>query len=464
MKRLPWKYKGIWILGLIIIAVIFGTIIDFIINQEAGTLSTAEVEKKEEVKNTIDTSDTTDTTDTKVEPTPFLVDGSLGESMFKVMETDTVDLFPGVVHQSFRLEGVDRLEDLLQAVEILAIDTSEQSLSFEVVSPNNQVFSKKTVLQMAADANEEKRTAIAALNLDFFDMSNGMPRGLQITDGEIITGIEHLVSLLAVLPDGSIVLDQGTVMEAVLLNDSEEYLKLDGINKIRNESYKDHAFLLSDRFSPTTMTETEGIEVVIAPNDEETVLKAGATLTGKVVAIEETTNSEIPQGQFVLTATGKKADWIREHLSIGDLASIRITFKNELIHEAVHVYAGGNHSLAKALLIEGEVPIWIRNVRTSANTDRHPRTILATRGDYFYVFIFDGRQKGYADGISLIDAAEYLQLLGMEEVINADGGGSTTLIAAKPGETSPAVLNRPSGGSLRAVANALIIKKDKDAQ
>lgn len=454
-----------------IFVVLSGVLAFFILEQDPSPLPAAGWENNaDDFTNPLNPSpaedplpDETESADSKDDesavpsPKPFLVDASLGEEMFEVMESESLEIAPGLVHQHFKLKGVGRLENLLQALDILAVDLSRPEFSVEIVSPGEHVLGKRTVPNIALEANDEKRRAVAAFNLDFFDMSNGMPRGLQITDGEIITGIKHLLSLLAVKPDGTIMLGQGTVMEAVLETDSGDKLEIHGINKMRNDSFTNHAFIMTDRFHASTLSSGDGIEAVIAPDQEGIVLRAGEEISGKIEAIYETANNEIPPGKFILTASGSRADWIKQHLRTGDDVKLKVTFQNENLHEAPFVYAGGSHSLAKALIVDEEIPVWIKNVRTSANTDRHPRTIAASRGNYFYVMTFDGRRKGHADGISLQEAAEYLMLLGMEQAINADGGGSTTFAAVKPGEQSFSILNRPSDGTLREVANALVI-------
>ena len=61
-------------------------------------------------------------------------------------------------------------------------------------------------------------------------------------------------------------------------------------------------------------------------------------------------------------------------------------------------------------------------------TQRHPRTAIGTdkRGNV-YLIVVDGRSKGNADGVSIPELAFLARMLGAEDAINLDGGGSTTL-------------------------------------
>lgn len=83
---------------------------------------------------------------------------------------------------------------------------------------------------------------------------------------------------------------------------------------------------------------------------------------------------------------------------------------------------------------------------------RHPRTCAAiTTDNHLLLVVIDGRSKNAAG-----QSGEEMQstLLGLGPIANAfnfDGGGSTTLWAAG------AVVNQPSGGTQRPVANALVL-------
>ena len=86
---------------------------------------------------------------------------------------------------------------------------------------------------------------------------------------------------------------------------------------------------------------------------------------------------------------------------------------------------------------------------------RHPRTAagVSEDGHTLILVVVDGRQPGYSVGATLYDLGALMIRYGAKDAINLDGGGSTTFIY-QPLD-GPAVLNRPSDGRGRAVANAL---------
>ncbi len=80
---------------------------------------------------------------------------------------------------------------------------------------------------------------------------------------------------------------------------------------------------------------------------------------------------------------------------------------------------------------------------TSFVETRHPRSAMAVMNDGRVLLLtVDGRLPGMSEGIRLTELAHLLRVLGAEDAINLDGGGSTTLWAAAAPENG--VLNHPS--------------------
>ena len=65
----------------------------------------------------------------------------------------------------------------------------------------------------------------------------------------------------------------------------------------------------------------------------------------------------------------------------------------------------------------------------------------------------DGRQT-FSRGYTMVEMANMMIDLGADDALNLDGGGSTTMVSAEP-RASSRVVNSPSDGFQRCVANAL---------
>jgi hypothetical protein len=75
----------------------------------------------------------------------------------------------------------------------------------------------------------------------------------------------------------------------------------------------------------------------------------------------------------------------------------------------------------------------------------HPRTALGldAEGRWLALAVVDGRQKGYSEGMSERELAEFMAELGCAEAINLDGGGSSVMLL-EDATGNLEIKNRPS--------------------
>jgi exopolysaccharide biosynthesis protein len=92
-----------------------------------------------------------------------------------------------------------------------------------------------------------------------------------------------------------------------------------------------------------------------------------------------------------------------------------------------------------------------------AATVRHPRTAvgLDRKRQRLVILVVDGRKKGESVGMSYDElAAEFLRL-GCWQALNLDGGGSSVIALRDPASGSYRLLNAPTDGRERPVADVL---------
>jgi exopolysaccharide biosynthesis protein len=94
---------------------------------------------------------------------------------------------------------------------------------------------------------------------------------------------------------------------------------------------------------------------------------------------------------------------------------------------------------------------------------RHPRTVvgLDASGTKLTILVLDGRKPGIAAGMSYDELAAEMLRLGCKEALNLDGGGSS-VIAMRDAVGVMKILNQPTDGRERAVANVLGISLDPE--
>lgn len=88
---------------------------------------------------------------------------------------------------------------------------------------------------------------------------------------------------------------------------------------------------------------------------------------------------------------------------------------------------------------------------------RHPRTVvgLDATGTKLIILVVDGRKPGIAVGMSYHELAAEMLKLGCEQAMNLDGGGSSVMAVRDPKTGKMKILNEPTDGHERPVANAL---------
>jgi hypothetical protein len=94
-------------------------------------------------------------------------------------------------------------------------------------------------------------------------------------------------------------------------------------------------------------------------------------------------------------------------------------------------------------------------IRAIDDREMHPRTAVGVDSDTGEVLllVIDGRQAD-SRGYTMVELANLMVDLGADEAVNLDGGGSSTMVA-KNRNGAMAVLNDPSDGFQRWVANAI---------
>lgn len=113
-------------------------------------------------------------------------------------------------------------------------------------------------------------------------------------------------------------------------------------------------------------------------------------------------------------------------------------------------------------LVSGPVLMTNHKIPAFNDTKRHPRTIIGTtnKGKEVIMLVIDGRFKGKADGVSFKESATIARYLKMENVLNLDGGGSSTLWTKELG-----VVNYPCDNHLfdhageRTVSNIIYVSR-----
>lgn len=90
------------------------------------------------------------------------------------------------------------------------------------------------------------------------------------------------------------------------------------------------------------------------------------------------------------------------------------------------------------------------------DSERAPRSAagVGPEGRRMYLVAVDGRQSDSV-GLTLEELATLLGELSVDDSVNLDGGGSSTLVYREPGQSQVSVINDPSDSSPRMVSNGI---------
>jgi hypothetical protein len=94
---------------------------------------------------------------------------------------------------------------------------------------------------------------------------------------------------------------------------------------------------------------------------------------------------------------------------------------------------------------------------SQTNQVRHPRTVvgLDKKREHLVLLVVDGRKPGVAVGMSYEELAGEMIRLGCHDALNLDGGGSSVMAVRESATNGFKILNQPTDGRERPVANVL---------
>lgn len=353
---------------------------------------------------------------------------------------------PGVTY----IKKYATINELKEAILHFEVDLTNPYITPLVMSPHGRVGELTTLENIAKYLEEQGEKVIFGVNGDFFNYL-GVPEGLQITDGEIFTTPHENKLVMMIDKYNKAHFLENVHVHIWLENEMGELLQVDGINRVRSEDDEDHLFIYNYRFQYVNELSKEGHYKIIS-FDERPSFHLMTEMVGHVN--RDVTMNDFDQTKDILiTSSGKRT---REFVNFCENAqSIKVCIKlnKEVKSPKVALCANGEHG--ELLIKDKQINKSIITSDRTVNLERHPRTIVGSKDGFLQVVVFDGRQPGYSDGVTLAEAAYYLQQLQFDVALNVDGGGSTTCHLRDVGSLQTSLANRPSDQFERGIGNGL---------
>ncbi|MFC1726216.1 phosphodiester glycosidase family protein [candidate division KSB1 bacterium] len=338
--------------------------------------------------------------------------------------------------------------DIPWAIQVLEIDRDRKDIKLQTALGGEYVLGIEPLNKIMERIEDESERPVAAVNGDFYilrqDPFRGDPIGLFIQEGEIISSPVNR-SVFVIRENGELIIDRFRFVSKL----SDETGKKTSLSGVNQRCPENGTVILTSKFYSETRPQKGSFQILAGPVDEPLTPNRQYKFVVQEMLLEDSVLS-IPESTAAFVGLGTGAEFLK-NFQVGDeiKVSIGLSFITGNIDHAI----GGTPRLLRG----GEISIEWQEEKVSESfvTTRHPRTAVGFNKDKIFLVTVDGRQPGYSAGMSLQELAEFMKELGAEEAMNLDGGGSTTMWV--DGE----IRNRPSGGAVRPVANALIVVKKK---
>jgi len=293
-----------------------------------------------------------------------------------------------------------------------------------------------------------------AINADFFSFKTGLSMGYTISDGEIVTKEHTKMPAIGFRNDGTAFIDDLQIKTTVYNGDNSAEILF--INKWCQPGF-DPIYLLTDYFGETTQTNSNCLYIIGTVSQGKISLKEDATIEVEEI-FEYEGEIKIPDGKVVLLVdvAGGNPECLEfmQSIAVGD----ELTVKNEFLNSKKNLWSEAAEACSTI------TPQLLENGKIGSGFDPgvNPRTAAGIKADGNVVlYTLDGRKTGYSTGATLEELAQRMQELGCLDAINFDGGGSTAIGAWLSDLPAFQILNRPSDGYPRKVANYIFLRDNR---
>jgi hypothetical protein len=332
-----------------------------------------------------------------------------------------------------------------QAVHLLEVDLGTPEISLEASLAGDRITSLETTSSQALRKSSEGHRAVAAFNGDVWagydSPTQFAPNGVHIQAGELVTAARTTRPAFGIDSLGRPLI--GDVLVTSYLTWADGTVRM--IDRVNQTRTNQQFVLYTPRFGPATPVDVGGTDVVLAG----VALPLTPTGVHQAVVLEvRPATGGIPIGPDTVVLNGPAGSQL-DALRAGD--PLPLVFSITTGWASVREAVGGRELIVR----DGATSI---SPRPALADQLHPRTALGiTAAGDLVVATVDGRQSGYSTGVDLEELAELLLSRGAVQALNMDGGGSTTMAVRLPGNPEVSVVNHPSDGYERAVANSLLV-------
>jgi hypothetical protein len=286
-----------------------------------------------------------------------------------------------------------------------------------------------------------------AVNGDFYKAA-GVSVGAQVSQGELVKTPDRSWQLLSVSNSNDVMISDSFYEGIISFQSPKSVGDSDTlhypITSVNPDSIFDHQIAFFNRFYGSEIPKQKGFKnYVIEPITPWIVNNPiYAIITFVEKEYQDSVLSKDPwddkRNASILSFDSTTFAPL-SYLGVGDTITIQHTLTEESL--AIYSAIGGNQRILTNGVFTGDWP------------ERHPRTGVGIdyHSNHLYLITVDGRQET-SKGMTLRELSDLMLSYGIDDAINLDGGGSSTMVI------QGAVVNQPSDKTgERTVSNALIV-------
>jgi hypothetical protein len=301
----------------------------------------------------------------------------------------------------------------------------------------NTLTGRGTVTSMEDESGAE--ATYAGVNGDLSNFASGLPSGGLMQDGSLLAKPNPQRSTLGITSDGTLQVRRVSAFGTWKGTGAARVL-----NQLNAVPAVGETALFTSAWGPSTPKLGNATAAVLFPL---TSTPPGVDQTTTVQALlPGAAEVSIPRGGAVLVARGAAAAPLTAEAPLGTSVAVHLLLQPDW--PGITTAIGGGPEIVR----DGK-PVFRANegFLTSQLAPRAPRTAVGQLKDGSVIMVaVDGRQPGWSIGMTNFELALTMVRFGAVTAMALDAGGSTTV--AVDGR----VLNRPSDGAERPVADAIV--------
>ena len=345
-----------------------------------------------------------------------------------------VELAPGVVYK----REVRSIGGLRVVVHVLKAPKPGGLYDLKPVLSNGLVTGRETVSSM--ERRLSSRATLGGVNGDLFNWGSGRPSGIFLRKNLLSTRASYDRSSLGIGVDGLLRTGFIRYTGTWQFGSNKERILREFNHPLEQDS---GVVLYSPTWGPRTPRVRGAREVVLShvasvgPNKD---------LVGRVVLRSWSTRHPIPAGGAVLQASGDRRKVLLEEAKLGHWVKLHVSL-TPWWSDVKDAIGGGPR------IVTGGVPVYQAGEAflSSQLLPRNPRTAVGQLANGRVLMVAVDGRTSWSAGVTNSQLARLMADLGAQTAMAFDAGGSTTM--AFDGQ----VLNHPSDGGERAVADSLMV-------